>query len=80
MTKIKVKIIGIRPGEKIHETLCSKDESNYLYESKNFFILYTPTIDTKNKIGKKVKQNFVYSSDLKSNLNNKKINSYLKNL
>ena len=78
--KIKVKITGIRPGEKIHETLCSKDESNYLYESKDFFVLYTPTIDTKNKIGKKVKQNFVYSSDLKSNLNNKKINSYLKNL
>jgi UDP-N-acetylglucosamine 4,6-dehydratase len=78
--KIKVKITGIRPGEKINETLCSKDESNYLYESKDFFILYTPTIDTKNKIGKKVKQNFVYSSDLKSNLNNKKINSYLKNL
>ena len=32
--KAKIKIIGIRPGEKIHETLCSKDESNYLYENK----------------------------------------------
>ena len=31
--KAKIKIIGIRPGEKIHETLCSKDESNYLYEN-----------------------------------------------
>ena len=78
--KAKIKIIGIRPGEKIHETLCSKDESNYLYENKNYFTIYTPTIDIRHKVGKKVKENFVYSSDLKSNLNNKKIISYLKNL
>ncbi len=78
--KAKIKIIGIRPGEKIHETLCSKDESNYLYENKNYFTIYTPTIDNKQKTGKKVKKNFVYSSDLKSNLNSKKIKSYLKNL
>ena len=78
--KAKIKIIGIRPGEKIHETLCSKDESNYLYENKKHFIIYTPTIDIRQKVGKKVKKNFAYSSDLKSNLNNKKIISYLKNL
>ena len=78
--KAKIKIIGIRPGEKIHETLCSKDESNYLYENKKHFIIYTPTIDIRQKLGKTVKKNFAYSSDLKSNLNSKKIKNYLKNL
>ena len=77
---IKIKIAGIRPGEKVHETLCSRDESDNLYENKDFFTLYTTTIDIKNKKGKKVKQNFVYSSDLKSNLNSKKIKNYLKKL
>ena len=42
--------------------------------------IYTPTIDIRHKVGKKVKKNFVYSSDLKNNLNNKKIKSYLRNL
>lgn len=33
-----IKIIGIRPGEKLHETLISSDESRYVYETKNLFI------------------------------------------
>ena len=37
---IKIKIIGIRPGEKIHEILYSKDESNKVYESKNSYKIY----------------------------------------
>ena len=46
---------------------------------KYHFTIYTPTLDIRRKVGKKVKENFVYSSDLKSNLNSKKIKSYLKN-
>ena len=75
---IKTKIIGIRPGEKKHETLCSLEESYYLYESKNFFTIYPATINLKVKIGKKVKNNFAYSSNLKSNLNKNKIKNLLR--
>ena len=31
--KLKLKIIGIRPGEKLHEVLCSQDDSTFVYES-----------------------------------------------
>ena len=75
----KIKIIGIRPGEKIHEILCSKDEADLTIEFKDYYIL-KPTIKyidrkvnfLKNKnrsSGKKVKEDFEYNS-----LNNK---SYL---
>ena len=41
--KIPKKIIGIRPGEKIHELLFSKDES-YYYEFKDHFVI-SPNIN-----------------------------------
>ena len=71
------KIIGIRPGEKIHEIMCSSDESHATYEFKDYYIIYpTITFDNLNlqyykkkvtKGGKIVKNNFNYTS-----LNNKK--------
>ena len=68
----KIKIIGTRPGEKLHEILCSKDEANLTIEFKDYYILQ-PTIKYidrninffKNKNGlkgKKVKENFEYNS------------------
>jgi len=41
--KIKPKIIGIRPGEKLHELMCPQNSANYTIEFKNFYII-TPSI------------------------------------
>lgn len=35
----KIKIIGVRPGEKIHETLISTDETKNAYRFKDMFII-----------------------------------------
>lgn len=70
---IKIKIIGIKPGEKLYEVLCPKDESSQIIEFKKFYII-VPTIDTNFKRekyftqkngekGKPVKKDFEYSSD-----------------
>ena len=75
----KIKIVGIRPGEKIHETLCSKDELGTIYECKNYFIIY-PIDFNKKKIGKKIKNSFNYSSDSKEFLNKEKIKILLKKI
>ena len=41
---LKHKIIGIRPGEKIHEVLCASDDSHLTLEFKNHFVI-TPSIE-----------------------------------
>jgi len=69
--KRKHKIIGIRPGEKLHEMMINENDSFYTYEYKEFFKILTPLFDIhkdKKRIGngKKVKQNFIYSSDKNS--------------
>ncbi len=67
--KILLKVVGIRPGEKIHELLSVKDESRNTYELKNFYFILPSTLTEnkkklflKNYKAKKVKENFEYSS------------------
>jgi UDP-N-acetylglucosamine 4,6-dehydratase len=72
-SKAKIKIIGIRPGEKLHEKMCSINESRLTLEFKNFFLIkpsitfFDKTIDYSKNIlgekGKKVNKNFEYRSD-----------------
>ena len=38
--KIKQETIGIRPGEKLHETLINKEEIRYSWEYENLYIIY----------------------------------------
>jgi len=40
-TKIKLKKTGIRPGEKIHETLCPRESSHLTYKFKNFYVIFS---------------------------------------
>ena len=64
---IKYKIIGIRPGEKIHEQMISEDDSIYTYEFKNHFIINSSNLKRKYTTGKKVPSGFQYSSDKNTN-------------
>ncbi len=65
------KIIGIRPGEKLHEQMISTEDSYSTYEYSDYFKIL-PQInewgrDAKRiKDGMKVSEGFVYSSDLNS--------------
>lgn len=61
-------VIGIRPGEKLHEQMISAEDSYYTYEYPEHFKIL-PVIngwgETPERIkdGKKVEEGFVYSSD-----------------
>ena len=66
--KAKHKIIGIRPGEKLHEQMISYDDSYSTYEYPTYYKIL-PMINEwgednlRIKKGKKVPKGFVYSSD-----------------
>jgi len=64
-----LEIIGIRPGEKLHEQMIGPEDSNNTYEYKDYYKILPQINDwseDKNRIkdGKKVSEGFVYSSDL----------------
>ena len=61
-------IVGIRPGEKIHEQMISIDDAPYTYEYKDYYKIipatYTPSQkDESTIVGKIVDPNFIYSSE-----------------
>ena len=66
-SKPNIKIIGVRPGEKIHEQMISVEESPYTYEYNEYFKILPQVSDNykKYKVSKKnlVKKNFFYRSD-----------------
>ena len=67
----KIDIIGIRPGEKLHEVMCPVDDAHLTIEFDNYYVI-RPTISFTNKfnyntnsLGEKSKQvpeNFEYNS------------------
>ncbi len=72
-SKIKIKFVGKRPGEKIHEVMCSSDDSYLTWDFGNHYVI-APTIkyfdhninygtNALKEKGKKVKEGFEYSSD-----------------
>ena len=68
---LPIKIVGIRPGEKLHEIMCPADDSHLTLEFDDHYVI-TPTIQfahksdfTKNKLGeegKPVEHGFEYHS------------------
>ncbi len=82
--KSKILIVGIRPGEKIHESLISKDESALIIEFKYFYCLISRSNSKKikkfitNKFGKgKLIKPFDYSSNNNNFLSIQKIERIL---
>ena len=64
----KFEIIGIRPGEKLHEQMIGREDSFTTFEYKDYFKILPQLnnwgVDKKRiKQGKKVNEGFVYSSD-----------------
>lgn len=81
------KIVGIRPGEKLHEVMCPEDDSHLAIEFDDFFIL-EPTIlmstapsyfkSMLGEEGKRVVQGFCYKSDTNEHfLNVKELQSLI---
>jgi UDP-N-acetylglucosamine 4,6-dehydratase (inverting) len=66
--KAKHNIIGIRPGEKLHEQMIGVDDCYTTYEYSNYFKILPQINDWSEdkmliKNGKKVPEGFIYSSD-----------------
>ncbi len=69
---LKQKIVGIRPGEKIHELMISKDDAPNVLKFRKYYLITPNTVFSKNinmfkkskskEIGKKVNLNFEYNS------------------
>lgn len=61
-------VIGIRPGEKLHEQMISAEDAHYTYEYPEHFKILPAinnwsTCEKRIKKGKKVPEGFVYASD-----------------
>jgi UDP-N-acetylglucosamine 4,6-dehydratase len=69
---MKLNVIGVRPGEKLHETMCPRDDSHLTLEFDDHFVIkptirfYSQEVDyTKNALGElgvSVEQGFSYNS------------------
>ena len=86
---IKIKVVGIRPGEKLHEAMCIKEESEYTLEYKDFYVVKSAISFLQNNLqkkknktrlnepGRKVKEDFEYNSYSNTNfLNLQQIKNY----
>ena len=86
MSDLPIKIIGIRPGEKLHEIMCPMDDAHLTYEFSDYFVIkpsiffYSRENDfSKNALGESgsiVEEGFLYSSDKNKFLSIAEIQEY----
>lgn len=80
------RIVGIRPGEKVHECLITKEEGRHAYETKDRYVVLSASPsgwdnDAKRYGGKKVQENFEYHSHTNDDyLDAKKMQKLLKEI
>jgi UDP-N-acetylglucosamine 4,6-dehydratase (inverting) len=65
----KLDVVGIRPGEKLHEQMIGEEDAHYTYEYPEHFKILPAIHDWSSdpfriKEGKKVAENFIYKSDV----------------
>lgn len=64
---MKMKVVGIRAGEKLHEIMVTVEDAPHTYEYDKHFIIYPQMVWSEKKkvipTGKKVSDGFSYSSD-----------------
>ena len=67
-SKLEHRVVGMRPGEKLHEQMIGSEDSKFTYEYADYYKIF-PAIHNwakdpaKIKGGKKVSQDFVYASN-----------------
>ena len=81
------KIMGIRTGEKLHETLINEDEIRYSWDFKNMYMIASPLYTLFNDKNikesyqgiKKIEEMQKYSSDLADKISMKDLKTIIKN-
>ncbi len=60
----KIEVVGIRPGEKLHEVMITEDDARHTVEFDQYYVITPqfPWWGRKVEAGKQVKEDFVYSS------------------
>ena len=76
--KAQLDIIGIRPGEKLHEQMIGIEDALYTYEYKSYYKILPAIHNWHNdklriRNGKKVEENFTYQSNTNTDWMTKKI-------
>jgi UDP-N-acetylglucosamine 4,6-dehydratase len=63
---IPTHVVGIRPGEKLHEVMITEDDAHSTYEFEKYFAIISPALKMLGdyeKIGTKVAEGFRFSSE-----------------
>jgi UDP-N-acetylglucosamine 4,6-dehydratase len=63
---VPTQVIGIRPGEKLHEVMITEDDSHNTYEFDDYFAIISPALKLLgiyDELGSKVPEGFRFSSD-----------------
>ena len=77
----KRNVIGIRPGEKVHEVLLTKEEARHAVELKDYFVILPENISSSKQkkglrkfltIGKPLKPDFQFTSDTTAKIMSRK--------
>ena len=54
--------IGIRPGEKLHETMITSEDARHTIDIGDYYVIKPETISYKGPEGKPVQEGFCYNS------------------
>lgn len=67
--RLKKRIVGIRPGEKLHEILVTEEEARHTVELENYYVIIPEfnyfswdALDYHRRLGKKIEKPFAYTS------------------